>query len=524
MLNNLKQSEKILLSTLIVAVLFFLFLNFLLPKYEEIALLNSEVDNLNSIINNYTQMEDINDSDPISNEEKELDNQLLTYKNDYYIDDFSQDYMILKLNDFAGADTSTLTGFSIDQIAFQQLSNIEEPEISEVPKTTTDFENDPYVNPDIEDQSDSAPTTISDKYNENNPPPDIEEQLGLDTETTTDENNSISLSNIDQTTINRDAIDLLYTNVNFTGNYNSLMDFTKNVEQYSKSILIKSITLEPVIENSTLSQLSNDDQPQSTNGYMYINSDGYVDNVPDSLFIQNGTVRGTMEIVFVNFKVYDDALEYTNPIFDDDSDMSTVENPFKSYDNFTNYEKPAPNDNSNSNYGGNNIPSITDQSITYKTIYSFESPEVFFSSSPDSTNGNASLSPLAYEGNNAGKLNYTFTKGLETSTASYVFDTNNVLITEPPASVALKVYELTPFPYDLGITLRDSSGETYNIVLTKTQTDTSSAWSTYETTLPEMAYPCVVKRVFVTTENHEKTVLQGDLLFDQLQVSKEVSN
>ncbi len=537
MLKNLKQSEKILLSVLVVAVVVFLFLNILLPKYEKIAELNREVESLSSIVEQYVQMENMQGSDPVSAEEKELDNQLLTYKNDYYIDDFSQDYMILKLNDFAGADTSAVTGFSIEQIAFQKLPepSADGTEATATDSTDTSYENDPYVNPDAEtstetETEDSGPETISDKYNSENPPPDVEAELGIEDPTTEEEtSNAIKLSEINQDLINRDAIDMLYANVNFTGTYDSLLNFTNNIEQYSDSIIIKSVLLEPVVESSTVTTLNTDGEPVSTNGYTYIGSDGYVADVPDETFIQNGTVKGTMELIFLDFKVYDDDLEYSNPVFDDNSDMNTVENPFKPFDNFTTYEKPAPEQGSGSNntgsgYNNNNSNVETGPTVSYKTIYNFESPEIFFSSSPESTTGYAQLSPLAFEGNNAGKLSYTFTKGMETSTASYVFDTNNILITEPPLSIALKVYELTTFPYDLGITLRDSSGETYNIVLTKTQTDDSSAWTTYEATLPEMAYPCVVKRVFVTTEGHEKTVLQGDLLFDQLQVSKQVTN
>ncbi len=493
MFKNLKQSEKILLILLLVAIIAYVFLNVYLKKHDEITSLNNNIKAAENRIFALEQGYAIANSDNAKTEqEKELDNKLLTYKNDFYIKDFSQDYLILKLNDFLGENSSAIDGFMIQKISFQKFNPKESitPEATATPdtNTTADTANTPTETPQ---QTEPAVPTEQPRFN---------------------------VSEIDLDTLNSDAIDYLYVTLDFVSNFDGLVNYTKNIENFSKSTIIKSVIIEPVVEYASVTDLDTEgEDTSSTNGYTYIGSDGFVKEVPDSVFKENGSVKGTMEIVFIDFKVFDDNIDYHNPIFDEDI-PSTVDNPFKPYDNFTHYNEPTVSNENSYNSSGEYITT----NVTYNTIYDFETNQIFFSSSPADTKGTATLSPLPYKGNSSGKLIYNFIKGLETGTASYVFDANNILITEKPSSLSLKVYELTSFPYDLGVTIKDSSGATYNVILSETGEDQYSAWKTYESELPELTYPCIVKRIFVTTEGYEKTQLQGELLFDELQVSKSI--
>ncbi len=493
MIKNLKKSEKILLVILALSVVLYLFLNVFLKKFEQINKLSADIALKKSSIFQIEQGNAISGStNSEAEQEKELDNKLLTYKNDYYIKNFSQDYLILKLNDFLGENSSAIDGFMIQKIAFEKFVPTEQTSTTTATTTTT--------------STTTADTTQT---------PPIEPQK------------QISVADIDLATLDPEQVDYLYVTLDFVSNFDGLVNYTKNIEKFSKSAIITSVNVTPVIDYLAIdSSDENGEDSVSTSGFTYIASDGYIKDVPDAVFKENGTIKGTMTIAFIDFKIYEDNLEYHNPIFDEEL-PATVDNPFKPYDNFTHYNEPT-TENNNSDYFGNNgfgggSGSYNAPQYIYSTINDFETNQVFFSSSPSDTKGTAGLSPLSYSGNYAGKLTYNFIKGLETSTASYVFDTNNVLITERPETIALKVYQLTAFPYELGVTIKDSSGATYNILLTEKGEDNYSAWKTYEAELPELTYPCLVKRVFITTEGTQKTQLQGELLFDELQVSKSVN-
>ncbi len=539
MFKNLKTSEKILLCVLVVAVVFYLFVSVLMPKYAQANTLQSEIETLEAQINTLNNKNSIDANGNGTSEEKELNNKLLTYKNDYFIENFTQDYIILKLNDFLGENTSETDGFSIKGITFSRLSDVEsaEPEVEkadtaektdssdEDTKDSATNEKDTKETEDTEKKEETPADTEPAKVNddgtiESNP----EEEKKQEEEE--EKANTFNVSEIDTSTINKDAFDYYYAKVDFVSNFDGLTNYVKNLESFSKSILITSISITPVVENTIVNEDS--EEEQSTSGYQYIASNGYIKDVPDEFFKEKGTVNGTIELVFVNFKVYhnEEELEYTNPIFENnESDMIKVENPFRAYDNFTYFVEPEPDTSFDDGYLSGNGGSLNlepENRLIYRTIYGFENKQFFFSSTPNSTKGTAQLSPLAYGGSKSGKLTYNFTKGVETNTASYVFDSNSVLVSEKPYSIGLKVYELTEMPYNLGITIKDSSGKSYDLILQK-NVDADSSWVTYQATeLPALTYPCIVKRVFVTTEGLEKTQLQGELLLDNLEVSKEV--
>lgn len=514
MFDKLKTSEKILLGTLVAFIVIFLFSNILMPKYKEVNELELESKLLNQQIINAQQIDKIEDSDSTkTTEEKELDNQLLTYKNDYYIENFSQDNVILKLNDFLGENSSALDGFMIEKISFGKLD--ESQYVQPEPTETQTTDEQPDTSADDSDTSSDNSSDSDETSNDTNTSEAIDETVP-----------TFQISELNSSAIDPSLLDYYTVSLDFVSNYDNLILYLNNLENYSDSIIVQSVSLTPVVANETVVTVGGDEEVASTNGFSYISSDGFLSDVPDSLFVENGTVHGNILMYFVDLKVYDenDNLEYTNPAFEDDAVLTTVENPFRPYSDFTHYEQAqtdaSSSDGSNYFTGGAGGETVEQPARTYKTIYDFETSQYFFSSSPSSTNGTASLSPLSLNGNYSGKLTYNFKKGVETNTASYVFDTNSILISEKPSTVALKVYELTDFPYELGITVRDSAGKSYDVILERNE-NLESSWITYEGELPELTYPCIVKRVFVTTSDIEKTQLKGELLFDTLQVSKE---
>ncbi len=528
MFNNLKKSEKILLGVLGVSIIFLIIFNLILPTFTKINDLDEKIIDLNSELTELEQTGKINGSDnSVSAREKEADNILLSYKNDYYIENFSQDYLITKLNDFTIDTTNEDSEFSILQALFTII------EIPETETESTTETSDDDLEDDIEKLENDADSTSTSNTDENSDDTTTDDEADTEDETASeDEKPEIptTIAEIDPATLNEDVAQYFGISLDFVANYDGLINYVKNIENFSDALLITSLTITPVVANNAIAEFPSDDTTSSasSSGFTYVANDGFVKSVPDELFTQKGMIKGNMQIIFVDLKIYDDGndFEYSNPIFDEEDDLTIVENPFRPFDDFTHYQEPAPveNDttgNNNSNNGGNSS-FIEMPSLVYKTIYGFENDQFFFTSSPSSTKGTANSSPISYSGDKSGKLTYNFVKGVENSTASFVFDNNSILITEEPTSVALKVYELTPLPYELGITVKDSTGELYDVILPK-NTDSTELWSTYEGPLPDITYPCIVKRVFVTTNGAEKTQLQGELLLDQLEVSKKAN-
>lgn len=526
MLKNLKKSEKILLSILLGAVIFSLIVVMIIPKFTERANLESQKESLEESIKKLNTEKLIETSpDPsVDKEASEIDNKLLSYKSRYFIDDFSQELLILKLNEFIPADSNNDTNFQTEIVTFTSVTNVPRYKIDdgsffEYVIPDVDPNQDPNASPAITPAPTATPTPIE---NADGSPvvPDTASQgtnqtpaptaTPIDATTATNTTNTSTLLGLSDTTSHTFVSNFLSANIQFTSSYENLITYIKNLEKYTDSYVISSIDIQPVVESTP----EKSPDSESTSGYRWIGDDGYITDVPDSFFMKNAIVKGNMQIVFIEFPIYYDDIEYTTTTVLDklkNTKTPTISNPFAPFDNFVHYTKPAekPIDiYDDTTY----VPSRI-----YKTVYDFEKSDYFFASSPKSTTGYVSSSPLSYSGNRSGKLGYNFAKGVETSTASLVFDSTSVAVTGSPDTIGLYAYNFSDFVYDIGITVKDSSGVSYDLQLNPVGSY-GSLWKYYEANLPTMNSPFIITRVFVTTNGQEKTQLQGELLIDKIQI------
>lgn len=546
--KKLKKSELILLGVLIFLLFVSLILVVLVPKHKEKQALIKERDSIIASNDKQKSEDAINNADdnPKTSAEKQLDNRLLELKANTFISDFSQETIILKLNEFIEPADSLLETLQIDQVTFLQAVNVPRESIENGMffKTALTPTRSSAI-PSVEDAqnamtdtmtNDDNKDTSADGTNNQNPdvttPPADASDLNITSNADAEQAQSGETAETDPSIIpgleplsgQTLVSNYIGANIQFTTSYDKLVEYIKNLEAYTDSVAIVSINIEPVVELNT----EKESEDESTSGYKIITSDGYVTDAPDKLFTEKAIIKGTMEVVFVEYPVYyDDGIEYTPSVLDEyrNSVISENSNPFEPFANFTHYKLPEQTTDDSLNFNFNDDNYGSDDSgyssipkTIQKRIYDFEKNEFFFASTPSSTKGSVSSSSLSYSGNRSGKLSFNFVKGVETSTASLVFDNKSISVTEPVQSIGLAVSELSDFTYDLGITIKDSSGQSFNLPL-KRDSSESYLWDYYSAEVPSLNAPFIVTRVYVTTEGHEKVQTSGDLLLDSIQVT-----
>ncbi len=471
-MKKLTSKEKNLIIFLafafILAIFYNLFVYSMTSKYRE-ANLNLDVAKNNLEVVKATQLINNSEDTSVSIGYKEIEQTLKKLAKDYSIDSFMQEQIIINLNDFA------VTNYEVEENAFRI--------------TKADF----YIEKKYKGNDNKV-----EEYN--NSGQDDEENYNEVT-STADNNNEESYKD------EKIYIEYLNADIEYYSSYEALVNYLKNIERYSEAVILKNITLEPIIINRPL---ITGDEPE--NDLPKVLSNGYVVDLPTDYIISNGIVRGKMELQFVNIPIINDY------VYSSDSESilaalpqgeGNVVNPFNPYTDFSNrqYEEESPTDED----------IMVSNEPVYTTIYDFEEFDYFFVGKPTNVKGGVELSDLSYSGNFSAKLGYEFVKGVEESSANLVF-TNTIVLNRAAENIGLEIYDFGDNPYILGIVLRDSGGIEHEVDF-GAYIEGLAGWKKYYSSVPpEVNYPCVVSRVYMRTVN-EKTKLSGQILMDKLQVS-----
>lgn len=154
-------------------------------------------------------------------------------------------------------------------------------------------------------------------------------------------------------------------------------------------------------------------------------------------------------------------------------------------------------------------------------IYGFEDGSNFFVANNSDISGMLSRSKTKVAGGYSAELTIDFAAGRDYSEANIVFDSTPIMINKQADFIGLWVYAYEASNHGVGIVVIDSKGKEFKVPLAKSIDWTQ--WKELEAAMPvEITYPCMIQRVYVEGIGYEQK-LTGKYLFDQLQVSYPVN-
>ncbi|QEK12133.1 LysM peptidoglycan-binding domain-containing protein [Crassaminicella thermophila] len=285
---------------------------------------------------------------------------------------------------------------------------------------------------------------------------------------------AIDFSELKTEDVKEYTLDVITVHLPFEGSYDALLDFIKKIREYEKKIIVNGLH----IENSKDGNLS---------GSIYL--DFY--SLPD--------------------KANND---YMNEYFSNHE--SGKENPFIPFDGFI-WSDDQLEDEYLTEDNGQAFIAEKKFVLNKVLLNGFEKLNTFFVGTPKKVYGKISRDIKSREGKYALKLEYDFLRPRENSQANVVYEGKKVLISKQAENIGIWVYAFEKSNHKIGITLKDSKGKIYTVLLTN-QIDWVG-WNNIEAVLPiEIAYPAEVQRIYVESVNFDNKT-KGILLFDRLEVT-----
>lgn len=271
----------------------------------------------------------------------------------------------------------------------------------------------------------------------------------------------------------------------FSGYYESLLDFLRQIRQNNKKILIKDINI-------------------SNNGEGQVSGNIVLDfySIP-SFGVKKLSSSVIEESSYLKQNPFDPFEGYINELFD-----------YLGYNEInaqTNYNQDQNQDMLNPQ---ENVP-IED--IKKTLLEGFESLDMFFIGNPREVEGNVSIDTNKKQGKYSIKLQYDFLVQRENNIANVVFDNIKPSISIQPEYISISVYSYEKNDHKIGFVLKDALGKEYNILLAD-KIDWIY-WSTLEAKLPkEVTYPAQIQRIYIQSSNL-KSKINGVFLLDNMEVA-----
>ena len=272
-----------------------------------------------------------------------------------------------------------------------------------------------------------------------------------------------------------------HADVNFDGDYESLMQYMRNVRTFDKRILIKDLVVQTE-EDSSLT----------------------------------GRIK-------LEFNGLPQVASYTVPMVQLVSDQfiarDVTQSPFLPYEGFVLVEETTEfvAETNYPEYEFDKEPIDYTEYRPKTQIQGFEEGNTFFVANNEDITGFVTRSKTKVAGGFSADMSFDFVTGREHSEANLVFDTTPVLINKQADYLGLWVYAYEASNHKIGAVIIDSKGKEFKVELAP-QVDWTQ-WKEIETPMPvEITYPCMIQRIYVEGIGYDQK-LTGKYLFDQLQVS-----
>ncbi len=278
-------------------------------------------------------------------------------------------------------------------------------------------------------------------------------------------------------------LNAISASIPFSGYYESLLDFLRQIRQNNKKILIKDINI--------------------------LNNGG-------------GQVSGNVVLDFYSIPSLG-VKKLSSSIIEGNS--YSKQNPFDPFEGYINElfdylgndEINAQLDYNQDQDMFNHQDNTAIEDIKKTLLEGFESLDMFFVGNPREIEGNVSRDTNKKQGNYSIKLQYDFLMQRGNNIANVVFDNIKPSISIQPEYISISVYSYERNDHKIGFVLKDALGKEYNILLAD-KIDWIY-WSTLEAKLPEeVTYPAQIQRIYVQSNNPESKI-NGVFLLDNMEVA-----
>ncbi len=274
-------------------------------------------------------------------------------------------------------------------------------------------------------------------------------------------------------------IDSLDVSINFEASYEQVDAYLKNIQNYSKKIVVSDLVF-----NSNAEAVSN--------GTLVLHFYGIRDlgdllEKKNKKYFKNKFVRKNPESAYIPYPGY----VVLNPITTPDTPSSDIQ--FGGVDNI--------------------LPGEGNQKEV--RLDSFERFDVFFLGNNMDIYGKLRLSSLSKDRANSIRMNYDFFNPAVTNRASMVFDKNKKIIYEDISSIDFDVYlDKSVGDNKLGFTMMDSTGNEKDYYIDGNYN--KNEWISVSGTLGEnLKYPVMLKSIFIEGKDVYQSV-KGELYIDNL--------
>ncbi len=299
---------------------------------------------------------------------------------------------------------------------------------------------------------------------------------------------SINFSEYKKEEIAGTVVNKISTSIPFNGSYDNLLEFLKRVRKNKKKIIIKDINVINNAENLISGSLVLDFYSVPPLGTRKVN---------------DGVINGEFSLKQDPFKPFEG---YIDEFINNQDDDNFV------YNNDDKMDLSVSKDSTENSY-------IKDpkEDVNKEILYSFEELDMFFVGNPRSIEGSINIDNNKKQGIYAVKVQYDFLRQRQTNIANFVFDNKKPYIIIQPEYISLMVYSYEKSDHRIGLVLKDSQGDEYNVLLSDEISWTE--WNTLQVDLPEtITYPAKVQCIYVQNNTIESKT-NGIFLLDNMEVA-----
>lgn len=293
-------------------------------------------------------------------------------------------------------------------------------------------------------------------------------------------------------------VDVLRAEIDFTGSYQDLDKYLKNIYDYKKEIIVSSFSFRS-------------DNPETKQGRLSLAFYGIRDLkhfVSSENLFKKKSSRGSGGISFLPYDTY----VFNTQDATSEGDGFHVKDP---YEDLSKYEPNVIIRDGGEEAGGTDeVDRDNKRNASDVTLDSFESYDFFFVGTKG-VNGDINASTVSYLDSKSAKMSFDF-KNPETKNRAYlVFDKNKKMIYSESSEIGLSVYlEKELGDNKIGVVLVDSSGSEYELYFEVK--GEKSKWQHISAPCKnEFVYPLMVQRIFVEGEGQNQ-LMSGTLYFDDL--------
>lgn len=307
-------------------------------------------------------------------------------------------------------------------------------------------------------------------------------------------------------------VDILKAEIQFTGSYQDLDKYLKNVYDYKKDIIVSDFSF-------------NSDNPGTRQGTLTLSFYGVRDLkhfVNAEQIFKKKSSRGKGGLGFLPYANY--VIEKTIAEAENNNTNNNISyNPFENQSNYEpniiNRDDTSRDDNKDSNDTGATEPEEGKRDPNAISLDSFEAFDFFFVGTKGVT-GDIHPSTVAAMEKKSAKLSFNFKNPEMKNRAYLVFDKNKKIIYSKSTDIGISYYtEKDLGDNKLGLVLVDSAGTEFELYFdVKSE---KGKWKHVQAACKnEFVYPLMVQRLFVEGEGLNQ-LLNGTIYFDDLRYKAE---